>query len=69
MKIIKTKNRICTAMEFNQLVTAKEASRKNLKPSMILLGDNDLYWVCSLGDAACLILLGYEPVDAESLYN
>lgn len=46
--------------EFNQLGTARNFAARCHKPHMIILGDNELFWVVTLAEAARLLRKGYE---------
>lgn len=54
-------NRIKTQIApFNTFATAQAASERTRKASIVLHGDDNLFWVVSLGIGARLVAAGYE---------
>lgn len=47
---------------FKEYGNAKNYANNSLKVLIILYGDNNQYWVCSIDDAEKLIRMGYEVV-------
>ena len=47
-------------MKFRNIETAMRASEKTIKPSVVILGDDNLYWLVSLAQGQRLVNLGYE---------
>lgn len=45
---------------YNNLSTANYAANNRDRGSMILLGDDELFWLVSLGDGERLLRAGYE---------
>ena len=46
--------------KFNTLINAKDFADKATKTLMIVLGDDNKYWVVSFKDALKLVKAGYE---------
>ena len=49
-----------TAAKFSSLANARSYSSRTVKASMVILGDDMLFWVVSMGVAAKLVAAGYE---------
>jgi len=62
---LRTKIALANVRRFKKMKNAVNYHWKTEKPSLILLGDNDEYWVTTLGDAGRLNRLGYELLPEE----
>jgi len=54
------KRAIQGVFKFNTYAAARSFSLKTIKATAVLLGDDDLYWVVTLGDMERLTRAGYE---------
>jgi hypothetical protein len=48
--------------KFNSLALAKGFANRCIKASMVVMGDDSKYWVCSMSFAAKLERAGYELI-------
>jgi hypothetical protein len=46
--------------KFNSLALATSFADRCHKPQMVILGDDEMFWVCSLAKGEKLIRAGYE---------
>ena len=46
--------------KFNTLSVARNYSYNTVKASIVILGDDNLFWVCTLGYGQTLVRAGYE---------
>lgn len=46
--------------KFNTLRIARQYSNTTVKASVVILGDDNLFWVCTLGYGQRLVAQGYE---------
>lgn len=49
--------------KFNTYAIAKSYSDRTIKASVIILGDDGLYWVVTLGEGQRLVHAGYDLAD------